>query len=51
MCGIVIVGSGFETWREGGNVSFERVSEEGGIFSAFVTASEGFWESVGGREA
>ncbi len=51
MCGIVIVGSGLEAWRQGGSGSFERVSEEGGIFSAFATASEGLWESVGGRGA
>ena len=51
MCGIVIVVSGFGAWRDGGSVSFERVSEGGGMFSALALASEGFGVSLGGREA
>lgn len=39
---MVIVGSGLETWRDGGSVSFKRVSDDGGIFSALATESGGF---------
>lgn len=39
---MVIVGSGLETWRDGGSVSFERVSEDGGMFSALALTSGGF---------
>ena len=42
MWGIVIVGSGLETWRDGGSVSFDGLSDEGGMFSALATASGGF---------
>ena len=48
MCGIVILSSGLKTWRDGGSVSFEWVSEVGGIFSALAMASRGFWLSVSG---
>lgn len=51
MWGIVIVGSGLETWRDGGRMSFERVSNEGGMFSALVTVSGSFWVLVSDREA
>lgn len=50
MCGIVIVGSGLETWRDGSSVAFETASEEGGIFSAFDIVSVAFWGSVTGLE-
>ena len=48
MCGIVIVGSGAGTWRDGGKLSF---ADEGGIFSALEVASWGFDVSVSDREA
>ena len=51
MCGIVMVCSGLETWRDGGSVFSETVSEDGGMFSASARASGGFWVSVRGREA
>ena len=41
VCGIVIVGSGLETCRDGGRVFFEGISEEGGMFSVLAMASEG----------
>ena len=50
MCGIVIVGSGLETWRDGSSVTFEAASEEGGIFSAFDIASVAFWVFMTGLE-
>ena len=42
MWGIVIVSSGFETWRDGGSASLERVSDAGGMFSALALALGGF---------
>lgn len=42
MCGIVIVDSGLDTWRDGGSLSFDSVSEDGGMFSASAWASGGF---------
>lgn len=51
MCSIVMVGSGLETWRDGASVSFGRVSDEGGMFSALAMVSGGFWMSIDGREA
>ena len=36
------MGSGLETWRDGGSVSFEGLSDEGGMFSALATISIGF---------
>lgn len=51
MCGIVIVGSGLDTRRDEGILSFETASIEGGIFSAFDIAFVAFWESVIGLEA
>lgn len=50
-CGTVIVGSELETWRDRGNVSFVRVSDEGGMFSALAMASGGFWAVGRDREA
>ena len=43
--------SDFGTWRDGGSVSFERVSEEGGMFSELALASGGFGVSISDREA
>ena len=40
MCGIVIVGSGLETCRDGARVFYEGRSEEGGMFSVLAMASE-----------
>lgn len=51
MCGIVIVGSGLDTWRDEGSLPFEAVSREGGMFSAFDIASVAFWGSVTGLGA
>ena len=51
MCGILVVGSELETWRDGGSVSFERISDVGGMFSALAMASRELLMLVVGREA
>ena len=42
VCGIAMVGSELGICRDRGSVSFESVSDEGGMFSALATASGGF---------